>query len=192
MPSEPVIFSKFNNALTRHQAVIPQPLKGKELDYEAELVLVIGQPGFAIAEEDALNYVFGYSIGNDLSIRDLQFMGAQQWLLGKTASHFAPVGPWIVEADDLDGQNLDISLELNGKVVQSSNTRHMIFNNPRIISYISHHMTLEPDDLIFTSTPEGVILSQKPEEQNWLTAGDRMDIHIQGIGSLTNYFAKRA
>ncbi|AXY26320.1 hypothetical protein CL176_10105 [Suicoccus acidiformans] len=78
LPSEPVIFSKFNNALTRHQAVIPQPLKGKELDYEAELVLVIDQPGFAIAEEDALNYVFGYSIGNDLSIRALQFMGAQQ------------------------------------------------------------------------------------------------------------------
>jgi len=188
VPDNPILFSKFNNALAAHEEAIPLPLAGKQFDYEAELVLVIGKEAKNVSKEDALSYVFGYSVGNDLSVRDLQFKSGQ-WLIGKTTDKFAPVGPQIVTADEIDPNNLDISLERNGEVVQSSNTKHMIFDSATIISYASQYMTLKPGDLIYTGTPEGVILGLPEKERKWLEAGETVVAKIENIGSLKNTFS---
>lgn len=186
-PKEPVLFSKFNNALAAHNETIPVPKVGEQVDYEAELVMVIGKEAKDVSKEEALSYVFGYSIGNDLSIRDLQFKSGQ-WLLGKTADKFAPVGPYLVTADTIDPTHLDISLKRNGVTVQSSNTKYMIFDCATIISYISQHMTLKPGDIIFTGTPEGVILGQPEDQREWLKAGEELEVVIENVGTLTNAF----
>lgn len=185
VPEEPVLFSKFNNALAAHNETIPLPKEGTQFDYEAELVMVIGKEARNVSREDALSYVFGYSVGNDLSIRDLQFKSGQ-WLLGKTADKFAPVGPYLVTADEVDPTNLDISLKRNGETVQSSNTRYMIFDCATIISYISRHMTLKPGDVIFTGTPEGVVLGYPEEKREWLKPGETLEVSIENIGVLKN------
>lgn len=187
IPDKPVLFNKFNNALAAHQENIPIPKVGEQFDYEAELVIVIGKEAFDVSEEEALSYVFGYSVGNDLSVRDLQFTSSQ-WLLGKSLNKFAPVGPYIVTADEIDPTNLDISFKRNGETVQSSNTKHMIFNCSTIISYVSKHMTLKPGDLIFTGTPEGVIIGYPEEQQVWLKSGDKLEVIIENIGTLENTF----
>ncbi len=186
-PKEPVLFSKFNNALAAHNEKVPVPRVGEQFDYEAELVMIIGKEAKNVSKEEALSYVFGYSVGNDLSIRDLQFKSGQ-WLLGKTADKFAPVGPCIVTADSVDPTHLAISLKRNGKTVQSSNTKYMVFDCATIISYISKHMTLKPGDLIFTGTPEGVILGQPEEQREWLKAGDELEVAIESVGTLKNTF----
>ncbi len=186
IPDEPVIFSKFNNALAAHNETIPLPTTGEQFDYEAELVLVIGKEAKNISKEEALSHVFGYSVGNDLSVRDLQFKSGRQWLLGKTPDKFAPVGPYLVTADSVDPSNLDISMKRNGKTVQSSNTKHMIFDCATIISYLSKHMTLKPGDLIFTGTPEGVVFGQPEDEINWLKKGEALEVMIENIGTLKN------
>lgn len=157
VPEEPVLFSKFNNALAADEEDIPKPLDGEQIDYECELVVIMGETAKDVSEEEALNYVFGYTIGNDLSVRDLQFRSGQ-WLLGKTPDKFAPIGPVVVTSDSINPNQLNISTKRNGKIVQQSNTDKMIFNCAKIISYISKYMTLKPGDLIFTGTPEGVIL----------------------------------
>ena len=187
IPEEPVLFSKFNNTLAAHHENIPIPKVGEKFDYEAELVIVIGKEAQHVSEEEALSYVFGYSVGNDLSVRDLQFVSSQ-WLLGKSPDKFAPVGPYLVTADEIDPTNLDIALKLNGETVQSSNTKHMIFNCSTIISYISKHFTLQPGDLIFTGTPEGVILGYPEDQQVWLKSGDKLEVVIENIGTLENTF----
>lgn len=187
VPKSPVLFSKFNNALAAHNETIPFPKYGVNVDYEAELVLVIGKQAKDVSEEDALDYVFGYSAGNDLSVRDLQFRQSQ-WLLGKTTDKFAPVGPYIVTADEIDPSNLEISCKLNGEIVQQSTTEHMIYDCATIVSYVSQHMTLQPGDLIFTGTPQGVIHGQPKEEQVWLKAGDEIEVTIENIGTLKNKF----
>lgn len=184
MPKTPVLFSKFNNALAAHNEFIPLPEAAEKFDYEAELVIVIGKEAKNIPEKEALSYVFGYSIGNDLSARDLQFTSSQ-WLLGKSLDSFAPVGPYLV-ADEVDPSNLQIETKVNGEIRQSSNTKYMIFNCAAIISYISRHMTLKPGDLIFTGTPEGVIFGFSEDKQEWLRAGDVIEITIQNIGTLKN------
>ena len=187
MPEYPVLFSKFNNALASHQAVIVPPAEVKNLDYEAELVLVIGKTIYQADLEEAKQAIFGLTIGNDFSARDLQFR-TQQWLLGKSCDQFAPVGPVIVTSDafDLDHLALEISCEVNGELRQQANTRDLIFQCAQVVSYASQTMTLRPGDLIFTGTPSGVILGQKEQEQKWLTTGDEVVVKIENIGELSN------
>jgi 2-keto-4-pentenoate hydratase/2-oxohepta-3-ene-1,7-dioic acid hydratase in catechol pathway len=188
LPTSPVLFSKFNNALAAHNQVITLPKSAEKFDYEAELVIIIGKEAVNVSKEDALSYIFGYTVGNDLSARDLQ-MRTGQWLLGKTCDHFAPIGPYIVTSDEIDPNNLDIECLVNGIVRQSANTSDLIFDCATIVSYISKHFTLKPGDIIFTGTPSGVILGYPEAEQKWLKAGDKVTVSIQHIGSLTNTLA---
>ena len=185
IPSSPVLFSKFNNALSAHKQEIDLPKNAEHFDYEAELIIVIGKEASDVSKEDALSYVFGYTVGNDLSARDLQFRTGQ-WLLGKTCDQFAPTGPYLVTADELDPTNLDIELKVNGEVKQSANTRDMIFDCATIVSYLSQHMTLKPGDIIFSGTPDGVILGYPEEQRVWLKSGDEVQVTIENIGTLTN------
>ncbi|MCH6266338.1 fumarylacetoacetate hydrolase family protein [Neobacillus citreus] len=186
VPENPVLFSKFNNALAAHSENIPLPKVGGKFDFEAELVMVIGKEAKDVSEEEALSYVFGYTAGNDLSVRDLQFLTGQ-WLIGKSPDGFAPIGPYVVPAEEVDPFNLNIECKVNSEVRQSSNTKHMIFNCAKIVSYISKHMTLRPGDLVFTGTPEGVILGLPENEQVWLKPGDEMEVTIENIGTLRNF-----
>ena len=188
LPPAPVLFNKFQNALTADGACIHLPSEYKEYDYEAELVAVIGKPAREVSEAEALDYVFGYTCGNDLSTRDLQFARGGQWLLSKTFDGFAPVGPCLVTADSLDPGSLDISSTVNGEMRQRSNTSDMIFSLPQIIADLSRHFTLLPGDLIFTGTPEGVMQGYPANRKNWLQPGDRVSVSIQGIGTLENSF----
>ncbi|WP_078429332.1 fumarylacetoacetate hydrolase family protein [Alkalihalobacterium alkalinitrilicum] len=183
IPKTPVLFSKFNSTLTAHNEAFTLPKNAEKFDYEAKLVIVIGKEAKNVTVEEALSYVFGYSVGNDFSARDLQFT-TSQWLLGKSLDGFAPVGPCVVTADELDPTNLEIQTRVNGVIRQSSNTKHMIFNCATIVSYISEHMTLKPGDLIFTGTPEGVIIGYPEKEQQWLKSGDVIEITIEKIGTL--------
>jgi 2-keto-4-pentenoate hydratase/2-oxohepta-3-ene-1,7-dioic acid hydratase in catechol pathway len=188
IPSTPIIFSKFNNALAAHNQTISLPTSARKFDYEAELVIVIGKEAVDVSTEEALSYVFGYTVGNDLSARDLQ-VTTSQWLLGKTCDHFAPVGPYIVTADEIDPANLDIQCKVNGELRQSANTSDMIFDCAAIISYISRHMTLKPGDIIFSGTPGGVILGYPEDKQQWLQSGDEVIVTIEKLGSLRNVLA---
>lgn len=185
IPTSPVIFSKFNNSLAAHNQTIALPKDAEKFDYEAELVIVIGKEGTNISKAEAPSHIFGYTIGNDLSARDLQFRSGQ-WLLGKTCDGFAPIGPYLVSADEIDCNNLEVSCRVNGTLRQMSNTSDMIFDCSTIVSYISKYMTLKPGDIIFTGTPSGVILGYKEEEQQWLKAGDEIVVTIENIGSLRN------
>lgn len=185
LPKSPVLFSKFNNALAAHKQVIAIPEATRQCDYEVELVLVIGKEAVNVSREEALSYVFGYTVGNDLSARDLQFRSGQ-WLLGKTCDNFAPVGPYLVTADEVDPFNLEITCTINGEIRQSSNTKNMIFDCATIISYISQHMTLKPGDIIFSGTPEGVILGYPEDQRQWLKSGDKIVSSVETIGTLVN------
>lgn len=185
-PAKPIIFSKFNNALAAHREIIIPPKAAYKIDYEAELVIVIGKKAREITEKEALSCVFGYTVGNDLSARDLQPLQGQ-WLLGKTCDGFAPIGPYLVTADEIaDPDKLKIECQVNGGIRQSSNTQDMIFNCAEIISYISQSMTLKPGDIIFTGTPEGVIMGYPEAEQIWLRTGDEITLTIEKLGKLTN------
>jgi 2-keto-4-pentenoate hydratase/2-oxohepta-3-ene-1,7-dioic acid hydratase in catechol pathway len=186
IPAEPIIFSKFNNALAGNKEEIK--IKGlPKVDYEAELVAVIGQNCKNVSIENSLDYVFGYCCGNDISERYMQFLTGQ-WLIGKSIDHFAPVGPYVVTRDEIDPDNLDITCKVNGIICQKGNTGDMIFNVATIVSYLSRFITLKPGDIIFTGTPAGVILGKKPEEQKWLKKGDIVEVTISGLGTLTNRF----
>ncbi|ETT35892.1 ureidoglycolate lyase [Paenibacillus sp. FSL R7-269] len=185
VPKSPVLFSKFNNALAAHNEKVKLPETAEKYDYEAEMVLVIGKEAKNVSQEEALSYVFGYSAGNDLSARDLQLLTGQ-WFLGKSLDQFAPVGPYLVTADEVDPSNLEISCKVNGEVRQLANTKNMIFDCAYLVSYISRYMTLKPGDLIFTGTPEGVILGYPQDKQQWLTAGDEVEVTIEGLGTLRN------
>lgn len=189
LPENPVIFSKFNNALAAHRQMVKIPETTQQMDYEAELVMVIGKTAKNVTREEALNFVFGYTVGNDLSARDLQFR-TPQWLLGKTCDHFAPTGPVLVTADEIDPNSLSISCKVNGEIKQSSSTKDMIFDCATIISYLSQHMTLKPGDLIFTGTPSGVILGYPESERIWLKDGDLIEVEIEKIGVLENRIGK--
>ena len=189
IPASPVLFSKFNTALAAHQETIRLSPLAEKIDYEVELVMVIGKTASCISESDALSYVFGYATGNDLSDRGLQFKSSQ-WLLGKACDHFAPLGPYLVTADEVPNPDL-LSLEcrVNGDLRQSSNTQDMIFNCSTLISYISNYITLNPGDLIYTGTPEGVIVGYPPEKQVWLKAGDEIITSVEGLGELRTVLA---
>lgn len=183
LPAFPVLFSKFNNALAAHQETVTIPDDAKKIDYEAELVIVMGKSAKNVSEKEALNYVFGYTAGNDLSARDLQFR-THQWLLGKSPDGFAPVGPYIVTKDEVDPDHLSIECRVNGEMRQQANTKDMIFHCASLISYISQYVTLNPGDLIFTGTPQGVILGYPEQEQVWLKAGDEITVSIGSFGEL--------
>lgn len=184
-PKEPTIFSKYNSCLTGHNTQIHLPKDAVKFDYEAELVIIMGKIAHNVPKEEALSYVFGYSVGNDFSARDLQLLTGQ-WLLGKACDGFAPLGPYIVTADEVNPDCLDIKCEVNGIVRQHSNTKNMIFDCSAIISYISKYITLKPGDIIFTGTPEGVILGETQEKQQWLKSGDQISVTIEKLGTLSN------
>ncbi|CAN7580828.1 fumarylacetoacetate hydrolase family protein [Peribacillus frigoritolerans] len=184
-PESPVIFSKYANAIAGHNDAIEIPINSTEVDFEGELAFVIGKEAKHVSEEEAIEYVFGYTIMNDISARDLQFQDVQ-WSRGKTADTFAPFGPVIVTKDEVgDPHNLAISLELNGEIMQDSNTSNLIFTVPKIISFLSQSMTLMPGDLIATGTPPGVGMGRNPKI--WLKNGDRMNVSIEKIGTLSNH-----
>ncbi|KAA9028368.1 fumarylacetoacetate hydrolase family protein [Niallia endozanthoxylica] len=185
IPASPVLFSKFNNTLAAHNQTIELPKSAEKFDYEVELVIVIGKEAANVSKEEALSYVFGYTVGNDLSARDLQFRSGQ-WLLGKSLDNFGPIGPYLVTADEIDPSDLDIECKVNGVVKQSANTRDMIFDCATLISYISQHMTLKPGDIIFSGTPEGVVLGYPEDQQEWLKSGDEVQVSVEQIGTLVN------
>ncbi|WP_134684353.1 fumarylacetoacetate hydrolase family protein [Brevibacillus migulae] len=188
IPQYPILFNKFANTVSAHNDVIELPVTSEKVDYEAELVIVIGKKAKHVAKEAALDHVFGYCNVNDLSARDLQ-MRTPQWLLGKSCDGFSPLGPYLVTADEVGNPNqLGIRAYVNGELRQDSNTADMIFHCDEIVSYISKHMTLEPGDIIMTGTPEGVILGYPEEKQVWLKEGDEVTIEIDGLGRLTNRF----
>jgi 2-keto-4-pentenoate hydratase/2-oxohepta-3-ene-1,7-dioic acid hydratase in catechol pathway len=186
VPREPVLFSKYATALVGHEQPVVLPSVSQEVDYEAELVLVIGRRGRHIRPQDAWDYLAGYTIGNDVSARDWQLKkDGKQWMVGKTFDTFAPTGPHLVTADEIrDPHRLAIRLQLNGQTMQASNTQQMIFQVPDLIAYLSQVFTLEPGDLIFTGTPPGVGFARKPPV--FLQPGDVMEVEIEQIGVLRN------
>lgn len=184
LPEYPVLFSKFSNALAPSESNILLPEWEVSYDYEAELVIVIGKTAWDVSEEDAPDCIFGYTCGNDISLRDAQ-MRSGQWLIGKTMPGFGPCGPCIVTADEYDPmKGMGIRSYVNGELRQNGSTSQMIFNCAKIVSYASRYVRLEPGDLIFTGTPTGVALEGK--EKVWLKKGDKVDIVLEGIGTLTN------
>jgi len=183
-PSTPLLFNKLPNSLSAHNAPIALSNLSQKVDYEAELAVVIGRRARQVSEANALEYVFGYTLINDVSARDLQF-GDGQWTRGKGLDTFAPLGPFITTRDEIaDVQALKIEGRLNGEVMQSSNTAKMIFKIGYLISYLSQGITLEPGDVIATGTPEGVGVFRDPPVL--LKAGDVYEVEIEGLGTLRN------
>ena len=182
----PVIFNKLPSSLIGHEQPIELPDISNQVDYEAELVIVIGKPGRNIPRSEAINHVFGYTCGNDISARDWQkHKPGGQWLLGKTFDTFAPLGPWIVTADEIeDPSSLSVQLTLNGTVMQQGRVADLIFDIEYLIWHLSRFCTLRPGDLIFTGTPSGVGVARNP--QVFLQDGDRVEVAIDGIGVLAN------
>ena len=185
-PQEPVIFNKFPTTVRAHGEPIVLPRLTSEVDYEAELVVVIGSGGRNVPEQRALEHVAGYCCGNDVSARDWQKgKPGGQWLLGKSFDSFAPFGPALVTADEVpDPGNLTIRLRLNGHVMQDSSTSQLIFPVPRLIAYVSGVCTLAPGDLIFTGTPPGVGAARRPPV--FLKPGDTVEVEIERLGVLRN------
>lgn len=189
IPEYPIYFPKYQNSLAGHNEDIFPPAVTSKVDYEVELVVVIGKQARNVSQAEALDYVFGYATGNDLSARDLQFRGIQ-WMYGKAVDQFAPIGPYLVTADEVPNpQNLSLKCWVNDDLRQSSNTEQMIFSVAEMISDLSQVMTLEPGDVIFTGTPEGVIVGM--EEKNWLQPGDEIVCEVEGLGRLVNQLAAR-
>ena len=184
-PEKPLIFAKFPSSIIGPDENITWSSKITEkVDFEAELAVIIGEKTTSCQPEEALSKIFGYTCGNDISARDLQF-GDKQWVRGKSLDTFCPLGPWLVTADELkDPQKLAIRSRLNGKIMQDSNTANMIFPVAVLLSYLSHHFTLDPGDLIMTGTPSGVGVFREPPV--FMQDGDVIEIEIEGIGILKN------
>jgi len=184
LSDEPPIFLRVWRSQTAHNAPIVRPTVSDSLDWEGELAVIIGQAGRNIAEADAWNHVAGYSCYNDASVREWQFH-AKQIASGKNFESTGAFGPWMVTADEIEaGRELKLETRLNGKLVQSSHTGHMIFSVPRLIKYASTIFTLVPGDVIATGTPAGVGWSKKPPQ--YMQAGDTVEVEIEGIGLLRN------
>ena len=183
----PIVFTKVPECVIGPDAEVrlPGAEVSTQIDYEAELTIVIGKGGRNIAKADAMDHVFGYTIVNDVTARDVQ-MRHQQWDLGKSFDTFCPMGPWIVTADALDGQNTRVRCWVNDELRQDASTTDLIFDLPTLIETCSRGITLLPGDLIATGTPAGVGMGMKPPR--WLQAGDAVKIEIDGIGTLTNRF----
>jgi acylpyruvate hydrolase len=184
IPAEPVVFAKLSNTVNGPYAPITMPRATEQIDYEAELGVVMGRTCKGVKETDALDYVAGYLAVNDVSARDVQHRNGQ-WVLGKSPDGFAPMGPALVTADEVgDPQQLDVRTRIGDEVLQSSNTREMIFPVARLISFISEFVTLEPGDVIATGTPSGVGGAHQPPR--WLKAGETVRVEIPRLGSLAN------
>lgn len=184
IPQVPTIFNKFATAVIAPGENIILPKVSKSPDYEAEFAFIIGRGGRHIAPDSWKEHVFGYTIINDVSARDYQ-RATTQWLMGKTFDTFAPMGPWIVTADAVpDPHDLDIRLEINGEVLQNSNTRELIFKIPDLIAFLSSVFTLEPGDIVSTGTPAGVGVARTPPR--FLQPGDDVAVQIPAIGELRN------
>jgi 2-keto-4-pentenoate hydratase/2-oxohepta-3-ene-1,7-dioic acid hydratase in catechol pathway len=183
-PANPIFFSKPNSAICDPGRPIRLPAISQQVDYEAELAVVIGRRGYKIPAEKAHEYIAGYTLTNDVSARDMQEADGQ-WFRAKSCDTFAPVGPWIVTADEIaDAHNLRITLTLNGKVMQDSNTSNLIFKIPFLISYLSNSMTWEVGDILATGTPPGVGLHRTPPV--FLKPGDTVSVSVQDVGTLKN------
>jgi 2-keto-4-pentenoate hydratase/2-oxohepta-3-ene-1,7-dioic acid hydratase in catechol pathway len=186
VPTTPIIFAKFpssiignGDTITWNESITTQ------VDWEGELAVIIGKKAHNVKEEDAFNHVFGYTIANDVSARDLQLRTDTQWTRGKSLDTFCPLGPWVVTRDEIpDPHNLSVKTTVNGEVRQDGNTKDFIFNIPFLISYCSRMFTLEPGDLILTGTPPGVGEGMKPP--TYLQDGDTVNITVEGIGELSN------
>jgi acylpyruvate hydrolase len=188
IPEVPTLFAKYNNSVIGPGAAILIPRATEQIDYEAEFAFVIGRRGQYIPRERALDYVAGYTIINDVSARDYQFV-TSQWMVGKTFDTHCPMGPALVLKDEIaDPHNLDISLSIAGEVLQQSNTDQLIFKIPETVEYLSQVMTLEPGDVISTGTPSGVGFTRKPPR--WLRPGETVRVAIAGLGVLENPVAK--
>jgi 2-keto-4-pentenoate hydratase/2-oxohepta-3-ene-1,7-dioic acid hydratase (catechol pathway) len=184
LPKQPLIFGMYSNAIIGPGQPIVIPPMSTQLDYEAELAVIIGRKARMVPASAALEYVAGYTMVNDVSARDLQFSDGQ-WLRGKSFDTFAPMGPYMVTREELgDADGLAIQMRLNGQTMQNSNTRNMVFKVPDLVSYVSHIMTLEVGDVIATGTPAGVGFVREP--QVFMKAGDIAEIEIAGIGILRN------
>lgn len=188
IPTDPVIFGKYANAALGSGQAICIPPVTDEVDYEAELAVVIGKEAYRVPESKALDYVAGYMNFNDVSARNLQRQDGQ-WMKGKFLDTFAPMGPWLCTADEItDPGQLSIQLRLNGQVMQNSHTKNLIFSVARIVSYLSQMLTLKPGDIIATGTPAGVGFSRKPPV--FLQDGDTVEVEIEGLGTLLNSVRK--
>jgi len=192
-PERPYFFPKFPNALVGHRQPIVKHRVAQKVDWEVELVVVIGRAGKYVRPEEALDYVFGYAVGNDVSIRDWQFPEGwphqlnpygQNWIWGKSMDTAAPVGPWIVTRDEVpDPNRLGLRLWVNGQLEQEGNTSDLIFNVQQLIHWASQGITLKPGDMIFTGTPPGVGHSKG----KYLKGGDVVEAEVEGVGRLRNY-----
>lgn len=189
IPTEPVVFSKFSQTVIGPDDVIKLPAASQQVDYEAELVVVIGKRAKHVRKEQAFQHVAGYTVGNDVSARDWQKgRPGGQWLLGKTPDTFAPLGPWLVTADEVgDPHNLRVQLRLNGQTMQNSVTKELIFGIDVLIAHITQLVTLEPGDVIYTGTPPGVGMARKPPV--FLKPGDTVEVDIEHVGVLRNTVA---
>jgi 2,4-diketo-3-deoxy-L-fuconate hydrolase len=182
IPAEPIVFSKATTSICGPNDTVVLPRGSKKGDWEVELAFVIGRKAQSVSEADALNYVAGYTICNDVSEREWQLEHGGQWIKGKSFDTFAPIGPWLVTTDEIrDPQTLGMWLDLNGKRMQTGNTNTMIFDVRKLVSYLSYCMTLLPGDIVTTGTPPGVGLGIKPEPV-FLKAGDTMRVGIEGLG----------
>jgi 2-keto-4-pentenoate hydratase/2-oxohepta-3-ene-1,7-dioic acid hydratase in catechol pathway len=181
IPEVPIVFAKASSCVSGPNDPVLAPPDFQRMDYEVELAVVIGTPAKRIAKEDALDYVAGYCIGNDVSERSLQKGGPGEWIKAKSYESFGPLGPWLVTTDEIpDPQMLDLSLDLNGERMQTGNTSTMIFTVADLVSYISTYMTLMPGDVITTGTPPGVGMARNPRV--FLKPGDEMVLRVQGLG----------
>jgi len=190
LPATPMVFPKFPTCIAGPNDEVL--IESDTVDWEAELVAVIGVECFQVSVADAAAVIAGYTIGQDLSDRAVQFEGGAnpQFGLGKSAPGFGPIGPWLVSADEFDRElRLGIRCEIGGVEKQASNTEHLIFDIPHIVSYLSHRVRLRPGDLIFTGTPAGVGWGRTPKE--YLAAGDQIVTTIDGIGTLTTRIVRR-
>jgi 2-keto-4-pentenoate hydratase/2-oxohepta-3-ene-1,7-dioic acid hydratase in catechol pathway len=180
----PTIFMKLASAITGPDSDIVLPAGSTQPDYEAELAVVIGQSARNVTRENWRECVFGYTILNDVSARDVQ-LATSQWTLGKSFPTFCPIGPWLVTADELtDPHSLDVKLTIGGETLQQANTRDLIFDIPAVLGYISAIVPLEPGDIVSTGTPQGVGLGRTP--QRWMRPGEEVAIEVSGIGRLVN------
>ena len=183
IPEHPVVFFKATSCLSGPNDNVMTPKNSTQLDWEVELVIVIGSKAQHVSEKDALRYVAGYCVVNDVSERDYQLKrGASQWAKGKGCDTFGPIGPWLVTTDELkDPSNLDMWLDVNGQRRQTGNTKTMIFGVAALVSDVSQYMTLLPGDVITTGTPPGVALGMQTPQ--WLQPGDVMTLGIEGLGA---------
>jgi 2-keto-4-pentenoate hydratase/2-oxohepta-3-ene-1,7-dioic acid hydratase in catechol pathway len=185
VPERPILFLKPTSTVIGPDDAIVLPTDSTEVDYEAELAIVIGRAARDVSEADALDYVLGYTCANDVSARDWQLRLDRQWARGKSFDTFCPIGPTIVTTDELtDPDALAIGMRVSGETLQSSSTSDLIFGVREIIAYLSRGMTLLPGTVILTGTPEGVGMGRTP--QRWLQPGDVCEVEIEGIGTLRN------